>query len=224
MIRDADPVINAMEDFQTVSVAARGFYALEFLLFDEGFADLGTADYRCTLIRVSTADIAANAAAILSDWQEGYGDLMRQAGSNDTYRNPEEAQRQIFTALTTGLEFTSAMRLGRPLGTFDRSRPKRAEARRSGRSLRHVILSLEATRQLAGMLSGGDATLDDLFEQALSRAAALDDPVFAGVSDVQGRIRVEALQQSIDRIDTYALQTVGPRLGISAGFNALDDD
>ncbi|WP_371224965.1 imelysin family protein [Roseovarius sp. 2305UL8-3] len=224
LIRGADPVIDTLESFQTVSIAARGFYALEFLLFDEGFADLGTADYRCALIRVSTADIAANAAAILTDWENGHGDLMREAGSNDTYRSAEEAQRQLFTALTTGLEFTSAMRLGRPLGTFDRPRPKRAEARRSGRSLRHVILSLEATRQLAALISEGDTTLDGLFEQALGRAAALDDPVFAGVSDIQGRLRVEALQQSVDRIDTYALQTVGPRLGISAGFNALDGD
>ncbi|MEO0388878.1 MAG: peptidase M75, partial [Pseudomonadota bacterium] len=62
------------------------------------------------------------------------------------------------------------------------------------------------------------------FERALDRANALDDPVFAGVTDPPGRLRVEVLQQSVDAIRQVLRQEVGPTLGITAGFNALDGD
>lgn len=220
LIRDEDPVAFDADAFATVSIAARGFYALEFLLFDPQFAG---GDYPCALIRAVTGDISRNAAAILDGWQGGYGALISQPG-NDTYRTKPEAARQIFTALTTGLEFTSDVRLGRPMGTIDRPRPKRAEARRSGRSLRHVVLSLEATRELGQLISSGDADLDGAFASALDRASALDDPVFAGVSEPQGRLRVEALQQNINTIRTILDAQIGPSLGIAAGFNSLDGD
>lgn len=222
LIRDADPVIETLEGFQTVSIAARGLYALEFLLYDPGFAS-DTA-YSCALIRIVTADIADLSRAIHADWDQSYGDLMRNAGSNDTYRSNEEAARQFFTALSTALEFTSDVRLARPLGTFDRPRPKRAEARRSGRSQRHVILSLQATRDLGARLSAGDAKLDGLFDRALSQAAALEDPVFAGVAEPQSRFRVEALRQSVENIREHVATVTGPSLGLAAGFNSLDGD
>ncbi|SNS53377.1 imelysin family protein [Antarctobacter heliothermus] len=223
LISAEDPVIASLEAFQTVSIAARGFYAMEFMLYDPQFASVGDADYRCSLVQVMAADIAGNGAAILAGWEDGYADLMRQAG-NDTYRTPDEAAKQLFTALSTGLEFTADTRLGRPLGSFDTPRPNRAEARRSGRSLRHVVLSLRALRDLAARLSGGDAGLDAAFARALQRADLLDDPVFAGVSDPQGRLRVETLHQRISEIREHVSSQLGPRLGIAAGFNAMDGD
>ena len=181
------------------------------------------ATYRCALIRAVCRDISTNAAAILDDWENGFSDLIGNPG-NDTYRSAREAARQFFTALSTGLEFTSGTRLGRPMGTFDRPRPRRAEARRSGRSLRHVALALEATQGLAKLLSDGDEGLAEAFETAISRAKVLDDPVFAGVADPQGRLRVEVLQQDIEEIRRILAESLGPSLGIAAGFNALDGD
>lgn len=223
LIRDADPVVETADGFATVSVAARGFYALEFLLYDP---DLGVADasgYHCALVRAVTKDIARNASAILGGWRDGYADLMAEPG-NDTYRSETEAAQQLFTALSAGLEFDADTRLGRPMGTFERPRPNRAEAHRSGRSLRHVILSLESMRRLAALLSGGDPALDADFDRTISRARDLDDPVFAGVSDPQGRFRVETLQQEIRSIRQRLAEELGPRLGIAAGFNSLDGD
>ncbi|WP_417207993.1 imelysin family protein [Antarctobacter sp.] len=223
LIGGEDPVINSLETFQSVSIAARGFYAMEFMLYDPQFATAGVAGYRCSLVQVMAADIADISADILAGWENGYADLMRQAG-NDTYRTPDEAAKQLFTALSTGLEFTADTRLGRPLGSFEQPRPNRAEARRSERSLHHVVLSLQALRDLGARLSDGDAKLDAAFERALQRAAILDDPVFAGVSDPQGRLRIETLQQRIAEIREIVSNDLGPRLGIAAGFNSLDGD
>lgn len=224
LIGDADPVIETRDSFRTVSVAGRGFYALEFLLFDAAFLDMGTPEYRCALVQAVSADIADNSAAILQDWSRDYADLMRNAGENDTYRSEEEAMRQLFTALSTGLEFTSSARLGRPLGTFDRPRPNRSEARRSDRSLRQVVLSLEANRSLAELMSGGNSELDATFAKALQRAASLDDASFDGVADPQDRLRVEVLQQYVDVIRQKVAEDLGASLGIAAGFNSLDGD
>lgn len=223
LIRDTDPVIASPKDFATVSVAARGFYALEMLLFDPALREAGAADYRCTLIRAIARDIHQNSHAILVGWTDGYADLLAVPG-NDTYRSETEATRQVFTALSTGLEFTSVTRLGRPLGTFDRPRPTRAEARRSGRSLRHVILSLGSLRELALLLSGENDAIRALFDDSLTRADALNDPVFASVSDPQRRFQVEVLQQTIDRTRKLLAEEIGTRLGIASGFNALDGD
>lgn len=223
MMAAQDAVVEDPDAFATVSIAARGFYALEFLLFDPQFVEAGDGDYYCALVRAVTLDISRNTAAILDGWENGYAALVADAG-NDTFRTQTEAAQQLFTALSTGLEFTSTSRLGRPLGTFDRPRPKRAEVRRSGRSLRHVIVSLEATRELADLISAQDNAVAAAFDAALQRAEALDDPVFAGVAEPQGRLRVEALQQSVDAIRRTLSEDVGPKLGIAAGFNAMDGD
>lgn len=222
LIRTKDPIVHDATAFATLSVAGRGFYALEFLLYDPQFADTDES-YRCALTQAITQNIATNAAAILKDWQTGYAELMIHPG-NDTYQTGNEAAAQLFTALLTGLEFTAQARIGRPLGSFEKPRPNRAEARRSGRSLRHVALSLAATRDLAAMISRGDVKVDQSFQTALGKVENLNDPVFASVADPQGRFRIEVLQQSIDGIRQVLSEETGPKLGISAGFNALDGD
>ncbi|MBY6116482.1 imelysin family protein [Mameliella alba] len=223
LIRDEDPVAASPDSYRDVSIAARGFYAMEYLLYDPQVSTAGSDSYRCQLVQVLGADIAATSAAILDGWETGYAELMRHPG-NETYRSDEEAAKQLFTALATGLEFTEDTRMGRPMGSYDKPRPMRAEARRSGRSLHHVLLSLQSLRDLGARLSGDDPALDRAFAIALERAEQLDDPVFAGVADPQGRIRIEALRQRIAEVREVVTQDLGPRLGIAAGFNSLDGD
>ncbi len=227
LITEADTAVQTSDAFAETSIAGRGFFALEQMLYDPAFAKLGSSDYRCGLIRAIATDINRNARAIDADWQ-GYAQTLTQPGEGSRYRSDDEAMQELFKALSTGLEFTADTRIGRPLGTFDRPRPNRAEARRSGRSLRHVELSLIALRDLALRLSvdhPGIATdLEAAFDRAIGRAQSLDDPDFSGVATPQGRIRIEALQQSILDIRTITATELGPTLGISAGFNSLDGD
>lgn len=228
LIEADDPAVYTPEEFAHVSIAGRGFYALEFMLYDEAIAQVGTADRRCALIRAIAVDIDATAEAILADWRGGYADLMRNPGEASPYRSGEEAVQEVFKALTAGLEFTADTRLGRPMGSFDKPRPTRAEAWRSGRSLRNLRLSLEALQDLADLLSQDhpeiEAAVADSFGHALALTEALDDLAFAGVADPQGRFRLEILQQAIGQIRQVAATRLGPTLGVSAGFNALDGD
>ncbi|MEX0365977.1 MAG: imelysin family protein [Ruegeria sp.] len=228
LIAAEDPAVNDPDAFASVSIAGRGFFALEVLLYDDKFAEQDSAPYRCALIRAIATDIDANADAIRADWQQDYAAKLTTPGPDSPYRSGDEAVQELFKALASGLQFTADTRLGRPMGSFDRPRPKRAEARRSGRSLRHVVLSLKATRDLAALLAADHpevaAELDKGFASALNRASKLDDPAFAGVAEPQGRFRVETLQQAINDIRNIATTRLGPTLGVAAGFNSLDGD
>lgn len=230
LITTEDPVINDAIEFSEVSIAARGFYSLEFLFWDEHLKKTGSSAYRCKLVQAITRDISANADAILAEWVNSYSHVLLKTNRSDEdiYRTDEEAVQELFKAVNTGLEITINARLGRPLGTFEKPRPRRAEARRSGRSLRHVLLSVEAVEQLSNILSSGEQQIKiDLtksYSRARDLATALDDPALQSVADIQGRLKVEILQQSIQQIREITVNQLGPALGVAVGFNTLDGD
>jgi predicted lipoprotein len=228
LLQDEDPALRDPLAFQEVSIAARGLYALEFLLFDAELSAFGSDEARCALVQAIARDVAGNAAQIDQDWRSRRADLLKHPGPGAPYTTDAEAAQELFKALGTGLQFTADTRLGRPIGTFDRPRPTRAEARRSGRSLRQVELSVASARDLALRLAAGNLQLvGDLtvaFDRVDQAAARIEDPVFAGVSDVQGRLRVEALQQRINEARALIAEQLGPELGVSAGFKSLDGD
>ncbi|WP_294229036.1 imelysin family protein [uncultured Shimia sp.] len=229
LITSEDPAVLNAEAFAEVSIAAHGFFALEFLLYDDRIQSLGSDAYRCTLIQAVTNDIDRNANAILADWHTGYADLMRTPSKDGRYTTDLAAVAELFKTLDTGLQFNEEARLGRPLGTFDKPRPLRAEARRSERSLQNITVSLASLEQLARILAAQTPTpaksLKGAFSLALGHATELeDDPSFAGVANIQGRLRVEILQQYIGNIRSFVLLELGPALDVTAGFNALDGD
>lgn len=228
LIAAQDPIGFDLKDYNEVSIAARGFYALEFLLYDDDLINAGNTAYHCALIQTVTADIAATASAIQDDWKTNQADVLLSPGRDAAYRSDEEVLQEMLRALSAGLQFTQDSRLGRPLGTFDRPRPKRAEARRSGRSVHHVILSLMSLQDLASHLAVSDAalsdTLDRQFQDALSKLGNLNDPVFAGVADPQSRLKIEVISQAVGTIHSTVQTKLGPTLGVAAGFNSLDGD
>ena len=229
LIADRDPVVEDTAAFATVSIAARGFFALDQMLFDPEMSAYGRDDYECALVQAIARDIARMADELNTAWHGPFADLMLSAGEagNDRFLGTDEPARALLTATVAALEFDEEVRLGRPLGTFDRPRAMRAEARRSGRSLRNVVLSLKAIDSLATHLVPPEALPNaaPAFEAAYEAADALaDDPVFAGVDDPAGRLKVEILQQRINGLRARLSGDLGEALGVSEGFNALDGD
>lgn len=229
VIREEDPMVDDAESFGNVSIAARGFFALEMMLYDGSLSEADPG-YSCRLVRAITRDIATTAAAIEADWDPAYAELILHPGpENPIYLSDLEALQELYKALMTGLEFTADSRLGRPLGTFEKPRPKRAEAWRSGRSLRNVQISIAATSALAEILASDvpeetRAPLNVAIERAGRLAGRLNDPVFTGVETPTGRLRIEVLQQAVNDVRDASQAVIGPALGVSQGFNSLDGD
>lgn len=228
LLADQDPIAVSVKDYTQVSIAARGFYAMEFLLYDEALMEASDANYHCQLTQTISADIAATSQSILEDWETSYDTTIRTPSPDGVYRSDEEVLQEMFKSLSTGLQFTSETRLGRPLGTFDRPRPTRAEVRRSGRSSKHVTLSLQSLQDLAMRLASDNGELSGKlvasFDRSLSQLSDLDDTTFVSVAEPTTRLKVEIIQQSIEDIRTIVHEDLGPILGVAAGFNSLDGD
>ena len=227
MLEAADPALLTSEGTAQISVAARGLFGLERLLYTDA-SEVHPA-YACELRRALADDLAAMAASLEAAWVGPYGDLLRHPGAegNATFLTEAEVRQALFTQLLTGLELDADTRIARPLGTFDKPRPERAEAIASGRSLRNVAYSLAALRRLAESLAQGLGEIpatEAAFARAESLAADLNDPVFAGVAEPGSRLKVEILQQAIQLTRTAAETELGALLGVSAGFNSADGD
>ena len=227
MIAEKDPVAFDPDAYAEVSIAARGVFALDMLLFDPDFASYGTDSYSCALAATIAADLAHQAQALEAAWSGPFADTLRTAGAagNATYLAPDEALRAIYTQILTSLDFTADTRLGQPMGTFEQPRPARAEARRSARSLRNVVLASEAAHGLASALSDWPLPQTDAGLAHLQDVAArIAEPAFQDVSDPQARLRIEVLQQAVRSLRTAIEREIGTRLGIAPGFNAQDGD
>ena len=222
-----DPAALAPGNFADQSVAARGLSGLERLLYPAGpFAgDIASVD-PCPLIRATASDLARVATQINADWISRYGPLLLTAGDpgNTTFLTRPEVRQVLFTQIIAALEFLQDQRLARPLGTFDKPRPERAESVASGRSLRNLQLSLAALRAMVETLTPDVPRTMAAFDLAQDLASTLDDPVFADVATPQGRLRVEILQQAVTALRDTALAELGPELNVGIGFNAADGD
>lgn len=107
LLTEQDPIAASVEGYGDVSIAARGFYAMEFLLYDEALMSTGDPSYHCQLVQTISADIAVTASNILEDWHPNYAATMLTPSPTGIYRNQEEVLQEIFKSLSTGLQFTS---------------------------------------------------------------------------------------------------------------------
>jgi hypothetical protein len=225
LIASDDPVIETPEGVEKLSIAARGLFALEFLLYAPEFSE--ETAYSCALIRALTANLAEQAEGFLTGWRANYADTLRMAGgpANAVYLSEREGHQAVFTALVSELEFIADVRLARPLGTIKRPRPKRAEAWRSERAQRNVILALKSLVELqAALVDVPTPATDAAFARTIALAEDLDDPAFAGVADPASRLKVESLQQHVYALRDTLIAEIGAALGVVAGFNAADGD
>lgn len=227
MITSQDPVVLDAQAFANYSVAARGFFALEQMLFDPKFSDYAIGSYSCALTQAITTDLARIAAETGEGWVKGYASILRTAGEagNDVFLTDKEGAQALYTNLLAGLEYIHSQRLGRPLGSFEKPRPKRAEARRSTRSLRNIIVSLESLQEMAEMLADGEAPETiEAFGATINYAKTLDDHVFENLNETSAKFKLGSLQELVAVVHEAAAAEIGAHLNVGAGFNALDGD
>lgn len=207
--------------FADQSVAARGLMGMERLLYPEAPPE-GDA---CPLIRATATDLARMAAEVNAAWP-GYAATLLTAGEpgNTAFLSPQEALQALFTQGATGLEAIGDQQLGRPLGSFDKPRPERAESRAAGRSQHNVVLMLQALRGFASALDDRSVLTLAALDRAIGLAEKLDDPAFAGVAEAQGHLRVEIVQQAVKAARDAMIAEMAPALGVDLGFNAQDGD
>ena len=157
----------------------------------------------------------------------GFARMLETAGEdgNPRYFTPREAVQALYTTVTASLEHNRGTRLGRPMGSFEKPRPTRAEARRSERSARNLIGSLRGVGDLADTLApdGAPDTVAAL-DAAIAQITALEDPGFARADDLGVRFKMEVIQQRIEAAAHASANEIGAALGVAAGFNAGDGD
>jgi predicted lipoprotein len=232
MVAAEDPVVDDAAAFGSVSVAARGLMAIDALMFDPEAEPIAAGSYRCRLLVAITGDLAATTAKLVERWRDPWGGILTSAGApdNPVYFTPEEATKALYSALSDGLQFDIDLRLGRPMGTFERPQPRRAEAWRSGRSLPNVVASLEGMQAFAATVFApaiGEAEagpVDLAFDAALAAAGRVAAPIDVEVATPQGRIHVEALQDAVKAVQIEVASHIGPAVGVTSGFNAMDGD
>lgn len=231
LVAAEDPVVDDPAAFAQVSVAARGLMALDQLLFDPAAVAVEPGSYRCRLLVAITRDLADTTGQLVARWQDPWGGILTSAGdpANPVYLTPAESTKALYAALSDGLQMDIDLRLGRPLGTFDRPQPRRAEAWRSERSLPNLVASIEGMRAYAtsvfGPAIGEDAApVDAAFDAALAAAGRVVAPIDVEVASPQGRIHVEALQTALRHVQSEVASHIGPTIGVTGGFNALDGD
>ena len=207
------------EEMARQSVAARGLSGLERLLYP---ADTLPAD-PCPLIQATADDLSRMGDELARDWLP-FGDLLLSAGQpgNQKFLKPDEATQALFTQLATGLEAVADRQIGRPLARFDKPRPDLAQGHASGRAMQNITLSLQALRDLALKLNPDSPKTLAAFDHALTLARGIES--IDSITDPQGWLKLEILQQAVHSTRDTAVAEIGPALGVGLGFNAQDGD
>ncbi len=227
LLQENGEIITDKNQFAEVSIAGKGFFALERLLFDPEFSMYSTTSAECLLVKNIAKDIAQKADRMNDLWQTMFSDFLLTAGEEDNtvFLSKEEAAQAYLTSVIGALEFIETTRLARPLGTLERPRPKRAEGWRSERPLRNIRISLAALDDMVSALGDNEApaTQEEL-SIALSFIPSIQDKSLQSITDISVRFKVESLLQMVINIKEAATEELSLHLGVTTGFNALDGD
>lgn len=245
-ISAADDGMLAPEAFAAQSVAVQGFGALEILLFPtdqvslDDLAPGGTAGFRCRFAAAVTANLAAMAQSVLSDWTAGdspYRDQLLATGpQHPRFPNDKVVSSELLKAIGTTMQLIEEQKLSGPLWTSaETARPKRAEAWRSARSVRNICSNLRAAEHLyattftpmlrlspEGMDSDRQIAL--LFSAAENTCLRLDERLAEAVADPEKRPDVVHLRDLTRGLRSHTGKQLAEALGLRLGFNSLDGD
>jgi predicted lipoprotein len=235
------------ERLPNASAAAQGLPAAEYLLYTDAKALVAADDggaRRCALLAAIARNVRGIAGAILRDWRGGavdYAHVIDAPGAGNVYYDsPKAATGDLFKSLHLGLELIFDAKLIPVVGKKGAGgKPQLAESRASGRSLRNVILNLEALRALymgegglgfSGVLKahGPDPKMDPLMRKAfaatLATARSIGKPLDRAATDAAERPKVAKLLLQLRALKQITRTLVAEDLDLPLGFNALDGD
>jgi hypothetical protein len=240
------------EHFAAAPVSLQGLPAAEAVLFDAESRDRLLAGddegrLRCALLAAIAGNVDELARGLLADWQDSDGPfaeaLAAPGPDNPYFASQEEVTTAFLKSLNHGLRLALDTRLKPALGAdIGAARPDRAEAWRSGRSLRNIILGLEAARAVyLGDDDGDGGGLDALaapshadpkiapllrkaFGITIDTAKGIRKPLAEAVVDPGARPEVEKLATQIQALRQLVGTRLAAALNLSVGFNALDGD
>lgn len=235
--------------FQAAPVSLQGLPAAENLLFGETsrshlLANDEEGQFRCVLLKGIARNVHEIAVGLVSDWESGETPFTRAVAApgpdNPYFASQEEVTVAFLKAVNQALRLALDTRLKPVLGAdIGVARPDRAEARRSGRSLRNIVAGLEAARAI--YLGAGGKGLDHLaaasekdkeiapllgeaFGITIDTANGIGKPLTEAVADPDTRPELEKLAIQIQALRQLVGTRLAAALNLSIGFNALDGD
>lgn len=246
-----DPAELAPDKFGAAAVSLQGLPAAEAVLYDADsrtrlLAGDAEGQRRCALLQAIAGNVRELAAGLLADWRNGDDPFVRQmsqpGSDNAQFASQDEVTAAYLKSLNHALRLAGDTRLKPVLGAdIGAARPDRAEAWRSGRSLRNIVLGLEAAQALylgeggsgiglehLATASQTDAKIGPLltkaFAMTLETARGIGKPLPEAVADPATRPQVEKLATQIQALRQLVGMRLATALNLSVGFNALDGD
>ena len=245
LLKSEDETLLSEEQFSIISVALQGFPALERLLFSQSeqlFKQDRSSKFRCRLIQAISLNLREISAAVLKEWNDPNNPFLQVVTSSGVqiYSGENEIFQDYLASLYGNLRAIHDLKIHRTLGeTPESSRPRLADAWRSGRSLRNIILNLEAAQKL--FEGEGDFGIDDFIEMlkpdsttakdfktylkyTLKTARSISLPLHQAVRDQQQHEQVERLKAQMLALVILVRTRVSTAVGMGTGFNFLDGD
>ncbi|MDR0842031.1 MAG: imelysin family protein [Acidobacteriota bacterium] len=126
---------------------ARGFAAVEYLLFAPKDAAAATAGERCAHLKDVTGEIAGIFGGIADDWKTRLGKEFMSAGDGKPFLVPDDALGMAVTKMFGVTERMLRDRIGLPGGLFgEPPKPDNLEAWRGGRADAGLVATAEGLR------------------------------------------------------------------------------
>ncbi len=248
-VATGDPAQLGPEAFTGVTVSLQGLPAAEVALFDDdGRRQLLAGDEagkrRCALLIAIAGNIAGIAADLEAGWISGDEPFVQVIATpgpgNSDFANQDEVTVAFLKAINHALRFAGDTRLKPVLGAdIGAARPDRAEAWRSGRSLRNIVVELETAQALylgtddLGLRSLAEASAKDpgiaqllvkAFRITVETARSIGAPLPKAVVDPSKRPQLQKLATQIQALRQLVGTRLAAALELSVGFNALDGD
>ncbi|MCK5902595.1 MAG: imelysin family protein [Cocleimonas sp.] len=234
LIKEANPDHLKAEKFRQSSTAIQGLSAMERILYrkestSSDFQTKGRANFKCQLVQAISQNVHFIATELLKQWQTDYRALIaKPSKDNKQFDTDKAVTAQFLNDLNTQFQVISTQKFKRPLDG-EHFRLTRAESWRSQRSLRNILLNVEALHTLyqAGFASHiKDKTLltkqQALFEQSLSLGQSLQHPL--QVAHDKHQPALQAWMKVIGALQASINSELPTAIDIPLGFNSLDGD